>query len=166
MEILKKPCLFKGFLNAIIVIFSAISGGVPFLIPSFYNVKVFNISLNWFLLILIFIITAILFVGIYVYKICIFYNNYKVQFKQFEQLKINNDALQKNLEKRRKELDNMKLKYLEYEFTINNIISRVQQGICDISFAEKKYLRNLYNILISEKRNLIINTEKENVDNE
>ncbi len=160
MEKLAKPLFIKKTGALICGGISSVFGVVPSFIPAIADVSIFNVPLNWLILIIVIFITIGFAIIRYTWEINNFYKAYESQFKEIESLQNNNNGLQANLERKQEEIDTLKHKYIEYEFAINNIISRIQQGVCDISFEEKKYLKNLYSMLISDKKDLIIKTER------
>lgn len=165
MEKLIKPTFFKGFKDNVIAFLSLVFGIAPSFVSSITDKKIFDIPLNYLILFLTITIILIVYIIMYIYNVHKFYKYYEKQFKDLEKIKNNNEALRKNLERNQRDTENLKIKYIEYELTINNIVSRIQQGICDISFEEKKYLLNLYSLVNNDKNILInrIESEESNV---
>lgn len=157
---LKKPHFFKNKIATISGIIGTIISIVLIAIPNIFDIKVLNISLNWYILILLLLLFLAILTINYICDVKNFYNEYENQFREINTLKTNNDALTKNLEKRKNEIENLNRKILEYDFIINNIISRVQQGACNITSEEHKYLLNLYNILLNDRNKLLQNILK------
>lgn len=161
MEKLVKPAFFKGLKDNVIAILSLVFGIAPSFISSLTDKKIFDIPLNYLILFITITIILIVYIMMYIYNIHRFYKDYEKQYKNLEKIKNNNDALIKNLERNQRDTEKLKIKYIEYELTINNLISKIQQGICDISFEEKKYLSNLYSSVINDKNILINRIERE-----
>ena len=161
LEKLKMPTFFKKMILAIFTVISGLSGIISFLISEYSTMEIHGLPLNWLIFISTIIILSCIYIFLYCKDIKKFYDDYEKQFNEINKLQINNNSLITNIERRKEEIENLKRKILEYDFIINNIISRIQQGACNITTGEYNYLVNLYNILLQDRNALLKSILKE-----
>ena len=150
-EKIPKP-QFKKICYWLFVGITSILGAITVLVPNISQKKIpFNITLSWLLFFgLLLIISSLLIVN-YIIDVNKKYKKYEQQFEEYKKMKENNEALKETLEKRQLEIKKLKKELEEHDLVLNSIISRIQQGACNISGEEKKYLNNLYSLVLADK---------------
>lgn len=155
MKKLDKPVYLFKLVNVIIIVVGFLLTLISFLIPSDIIIFKDGIRLNIIICVIIFIIVFIIFTICYLLNIKKFYSEYENQFKEYEKIKNNNDALIKQFKDKQNEVLFLNNKLEQYDFVLNNIIYNISNGICDISIKENDFLKRLYSTVLYNKSYLL-----------
>lgn len=90
----------------------------------------------------------------YVNKVKKFIVDYEHLKFEINEIKKNNDALSKQFLEKQHEIKNLKIILNESNRVIETIENMIKQGLTDITFNEKEYLRNIYEIFRTDTKYL------------
>ena len=139
------PTFFKKKLFAIITVISTVIGIVSFLVPKCSEIK-FELNLNWIIFISTIIILIFVYIFLYYLDIKRFKNLYDQQYRNIQSIITNNKALNQQFKDKQSEIENLEKKLYEYDRALQSIENSIVQGLTDITFNEKEYLKNIYEI--------------------